>query len=74
MALAAYGGDVTGSSGQIASPNYPRQYPHNVEYAWTITVPAGMRVRVMFIQMDLEAASCRYDYVKVIIHINLCKV
>ena len=35
--ISAYGGDVSGSSGQISSPNYARQYPHNTEYDWTIT-------------------------------------
>ena len=35
--ISAYGGDVSGSSGQISSPNYPRQYPHNTEYDWTLT-------------------------------------
>ena len=35
--ISVYGGDVSGSSGQISSPNYPRQYPHNTEYDWTIT-------------------------------------
>ena len=35
--ISAYGGDVSGSSGQISSPNYPRQYPHNTEYDWMIT-------------------------------------
>jgi cubilin len=61
-----YGGDITGSSGQVASPNYPSQYPHNVNYVWTIMVDIGYRIRVTFTSIDIESASnCYYDYVKV---------
>ena len=63
--ISAYGGDVSGNSGQISSPNYPRQYPHNTEYDWTITVAVGMRVRITFVTMDMEAYNCAYDYVRV---------
>ena len=63
--IVAYGGDISGTSGQIASPNYPRQYPHNTDYAWTITVPMDMRVRITFVTMDMEALDCRFDYVRV---------
>ena len=63
--ISAYGGDVSGTSGQISSPNYPRQYPHNTEYDWTITVAVGMRVRITFVTMDMEAYNCAYDYVRV---------
>ena len=61
-----YGGELTGSSGQVASPNYPNQYPHNVNYVWTITVDIGLRIRVIFNSLDLESiANCYFDYVKV---------
>ena len=65
LSFTAYGGDISGTSGQIASPNYPRQYPHQTDYTWTITTPVGMRVRITFVAMDMEALNCAYDYVRV---------
>ncbi|XP_052697133.1 cubilin-like isoform X2 [Crassostrea angulata] len=60
-----YGGDLTGSSGQVASPNYPNQYPHNVNYVWTITVDIGMRIRVTVNALDIESvANCYFDYLR----------
>lgn len=66
-----FGGDLTGISGQIASPQYPQQYPHNSNYMWTVTVPTGARVRVTFVTMDMESyrryyrTTCYYDFIKV---------
>ncbi|XP_060075561.1 cubilin-like [Ylistrum balloti] len=59
-----FGGEITGSSGQVASPLYPSQYPHNSDYTWTITVDTNMRIRVAFTAMDLEfrQTGCIYDY------------
>ncbi|XP_021339749.1 cubilin-like, partial [Mizuhopecten yessoensis] len=59
-----YGGELTGSSGRLASPLYPRQYPHNADYTWTITVDTNMRIRVAFSLMDMEfrLTGCIYDY------------
>lgn len=61
-----YGGDITGTSGQIASPLYPNQYPHNTDYTWTITVAVGARIRITFVALDMEGSTnCVYDYVRV---------
>lgn len=61
-----YGGALTGSFGQVASPNYPNQYPHNVNYVWTITVDIGMRIRVTINAIDIESvANCYFDYLRV---------
>ncbi|XP_033761795.1 cubilin-like [Pecten maximus] len=59
-----YGGELTGSSGRLASPLYPRQYPHNADYTWTITVDTNMRIRVAFTAMDMEfrQTGCVFDY------------
>ena len=67
---AVHGGDLTGERGQLASPLYPNQHPHNAEYAWTITVPNGMYVYVEFRDIDLERSTvnlgrCAFDFVKV---------
>lgn len=64
--FSVYGGDLTGTSGQVASPNYPNQYPHNVNYVWTITVDIGMRIRVTVNALDIESvANCYFDYLRV---------
>ncbi|XP_041372182.1 cubilin-like [Gigantopelta aegis] len=63
-----YGGALTGSSGQLASPLYPRNYPHNSQYTWMVTVPVGKRIRVTFVTMNLEGLTngvCVFDYVKI---------
>jgi len=52
----------------VASPFYPRDYPHNVHYVWTVTVSQNSRVMVTFQTMDLEGpwrGTCAYDYVRV---------
>ncbi|XP_048237900.1 cubilin-like isoform X1 [Haliotis rufescens] len=62
-----FGGTITGLSGQIASPGYPGQYPHQVDYAWTITTTVGMRIRVNFVFIDIEVSfggNCYYDYIR----------
>ncbi|EDO43917.1 predicted protein, partial [Nematostella vectensis] len=41
-------------SGSIRSPNFPRDYPHNAECTWTITVPRGRYVKLMFGTFDVE--------------------
>ncbi|XP_078582053.1 cubilin-like isoform X2 [Branchiostoma floridae x Branchiostoma japonicum] len=67
-----HGGDLTGQAGQLASPLYPRQYPNNVDYIWTISVGSGMRVRVDFVQMNMEGfpglpgipVTCAFDWLE----------
>ena len=61
-----YGNDLTGESGQIASPLYPRTYPNNVDYRWTVTVDGDSYVQIHFLEMDIEDVSnCFYDQLKV---------
>ncbi|KAJ8306835.1 hypothetical protein KUTeg_014919 [Tegillarca granosa] len=58
----------TRSTGQIASPGYPQQYPHNADYTWTITVTVGMMIRITFVTLDMESGyntNCYYDYIRV---------
>ncbi|XP_053408750.1 cubilin-like isoform X2 [Mercenaria mercenaria] len=64
---AVFGGELTGNSGQIASPLYPYQYPHNADYMWTVTVPTNMRVRVTFTTLDMESSwrGCSFDFLKI---------
>lgn len=63
-----YGNDITGSSGQVASPLYPRTYPNNADYRWTITVNGDSYVEMQFLDIDIEDLSnCYYDKLKVCI-------
>ncbi|KAG2458577.1 CUBN protein, partial [Polypterus senegalus] len=49
-----FGNEISGSSGQIASPLWPRPYPMNANYRWTITVAAGSFIQAQIVQMDIE--------------------
>ena len=60
------GGDMVGNSGQLASPLYPRNYPHNAEHTWSIIVDQGKKVKIQFVEFDIETGStCQYDYLQV---------
>ena len=66
--LTVFGGDLYGQNGSVASPYYPRDYPHQVTYTWTVTVNVSWRVKVTFQTMDLEGPRrgyCAYDYLRV---------
>lgn len=61
-----YGNDLEGEFGQIASPLYPRTYPNNANYRWTITVAANSFIQIRFLEMDIEdVTDCYYDHLKV---------
>ena len=61
-----YGNELTGESGQIASPLYPRTYPNNADYRWTVTVDGDSYVQIHFLDLDIEDLSnCFYDNLKV---------
>ncbi|KAK2531299.1 Cubn [Columba livia] len=61
-----YGNDIVGNGGQIASPQWPRSYPHNSNYQWRINVNASQVIRGRILQMDIENHyRCRYDKLKV---------
>ncbi|KAM4689065.1 cubilin [Discoglossus pictus] len=60
------GGDYTGDSGTISSPNYPNLYPHNRVCEWRITVPLGKRVTLTINDLRIQDQEvCDYDYVAV---------
>ncbi|XP_046880031.1 cubilin [Hypomesus transpacificus] len=61
-----YGNDITGESGQLASPLYPRTYPSNADYRWTITVDGDSYVQIRFLDIDIEDLyDCYYDNLKI---------
>ncbi|XP_071156308.1 cubilin-like isoform X2 [Mytilus edulis] len=63
-----YGGTLSGRSGQVASPRYPRAYPNNADYVWTISTDVGTRIRITFMMLDMERYGandqCTYDYIE----------
>ncbi|XP_032232400.2 uncharacterized protein LOC5507775 [Nematostella vectensis] len=57
---------MTSSSGSFSSPGYPRGYPADANCVWTIKVPVGKRVEVIFSNLDLEQDSSCPDNVRVL--------
>lgn len=53
-------------SGVIQSPNYPENYPVDVLCQWVIQLPPQYRIRLEFIDFQLEkSTSCQYDFLLV---------
>ena len=52
--FAACGSALTGTSGFITSPNFPDNFPKNLDCASTITVPAGLIIKLTFLNFTLE--------------------
>ncbi|XP_068160694.1 cubilin [Antennarius striatus] len=52
--------------GYITSPNYPQNYPQNIDCIWVITVPNGEAVQIDFEdEFYIEPVnSCAYDYLE----------
>merc|ERR1711994_8395 len=46
----------------ITSPDYPSAYPINKECSWTVSVPRGQKVRLVF---EAFTTEYNYDFVKV---------
>lgn len=60
------GGRFVGQSGVIHSANYPKNYPHNQNCEWLITVDTYHAVNLTFLDLDLEKSkNCSDDYIKV---------
>ena len=57
---------LTGKSGNLTSPNFPRQYNENTICEWTISVPIKRLVQLTFVDFDIEGErNCNYDSVEV---------
>ena len=48
--------------GQFRSPNYPAEYNNNMDWNWSITVPTGYSVKVMFFDFNIEKG---FDYLRI---------
>ncbi|XP_020662303.3 cubilin [Pogona vitticeps] len=61
-----FGNNIVGDSGQIASPLWPRRYPHRSNYHWTVTVNATQVIHGELSQIDIEGLyNCHFDKLKV---------
>uniref|UniRef100_A0A669EUV2 CUB and Sushi multiple domains 2 n=1 Tax=Oreochromis niloticus TaxID=8128 RepID=A0A669EUV2_ORENI len=56
------GGNLTGPSGLILSPDYPEPYPHGRECDWTVTVTQDYVISLTFNQFSLEPS---YDFLHI---------
>ena len=56
------GGEFSGESGQIESPNYPSNYYNNMDCRWIITTQEGYSVSLEIVYFVLEG---RFDYLYV---------
>ncbi|XP_020655322.3 CUB domain-containing protein 2 [Pogona vitticeps] len=60
----------TAIKGNFSSPQYPNSYPNNIKCHWTIQLPLGYRIKVFFLDLDLEGRNsltdgCDYDHLAV---------
>jgi len=63
---AACGGNFFTSEGFITSPNFPDNYPLDIDCKWTINVPASNQIELNFTQFYLnENPDCSYDFVEI---------
>uniref|UniRef100_A0A8C6RYY4 CUB domain containing protein 2 n=1 Tax=Nannospalax galili TaxID=1026970 RepID=A0A8C6RYY4_NANGA len=61
------GGVLSGLSGVLSSPDYPNNYPNNVECHWLIRASGTAAVRLVFLDFQVEGSEeCAYDYVAVL--------
>nr|XP_023651386.1 complement C1r subcomponent-like [Paramormyrops kingsleyae] len=52
--------------GEVQTPRYPQPYPASNYEEWELSVPAGYRMQLTFIYMDMEpSVNCFYDSVTV---------
>uniref|UniRef100_A0A4X2M7T4 Cubilin n=1 Tax=Vombatus ursinus TaxID=29139 RepID=A0A4X2M7T4_VOMUR len=58
-----FGNDnIVGTHGKIASPLWPRNYPHHSNYHWTVNVNASQIIHGVILEMDLEKSTgCYFD-------------
>ncbi|KAJ7376339.1 hypothetical protein OS493_035264 [Desmophyllum pertusum] len=64
-ALAAQGcGSLVNNS--LTSPGYPNDYPRYMDCVYSLPIPYGMAIEIVFADFDLEShRSCRYDYLSI---------
>ena len=54
------------TEGVVTSPNYPDNYPNNLERTYTIQVGEGLIMSLQFTAFDIESDStCRWDHLTI---------
>lgn len=58
---------LTNMSGWFSTPNFPLNYPDEKQCSWNITIPAGYKIYLTFLEFELEecGSGCTCDYVEV---------
>lgn len=60
------GGTLSGSSGEIISPNYPQPSTYDAACTWKVVVSSGSTIDVVFGDLDLTSTSnCAQEYVQI---------
>lgn len=62
------GGDLTGESGNITSPNYPMPFPVFSDCVWRIKVPADRYISLRFLEftgINGANSECSLDSIEV---------
>ena len=55
------------TEGVVTSPNYPDNYPNNLERTYTIQVGEGLIISLQFTAFDIQSDStCDYDHLTII--------
>ncbi|XP_036767041.2 CUB domain-containing protein 2 [Manis pentadactyla] len=61
------GGILTGLSGVLTSPEYPNNYPNNMECRWVVRTTGPTTVKLVFVDFQVEGnEECTFDYVAVL--------
>ena len=45
---------ISGSTGELTSPNYPLDYPNDADCQWHIKVDDGFTIQLTFIDFNVE--------------------
>jgi len=59
--------NLNDTSGNITSPLYPIEHPHNLTCRWQITANKGKRIKLVIGEMFIEmcGTSCKCDYLEI---------
>ena len=63
--VGACGDNFTSPNGILTSPNYPNQYPENIDCIYSISQPPGIGILLNFLSMNIHSwdNTCDYDYI-----------
>lgn len=68
--LPGCGGIIHAETGLIKSPNYPQNFPANVECSWQIIAHEGSHLEMTFnneFQIPDSTGTCQNSYIKVLV-------